>query len=275
MNMRISELSEYLRARREDYAKRFGEDVRELYPDERVGIAGEDVKITGLLVTWMANVAAIRAAASAGCNIILAHEGAFHRGCWCNMRGDFPLFHANLDRERLLNENRIGVFQCHLPLDEFLITDAFAERLDLPPATFRRWQLQSVHDIPAVPLGKFARHVMERMRIDSVRVVGDPDRLVRRVALAFGGLGLWSNLGVWEDMRDLSPELFIGGEIDEQAMHYIEESGFCAIETGHAISEEPGIQRLALDLQSVFPDENIIFHRCKTPWRHITAWPRS
>jgi putative NIF3 family GTP cyclohydrolase 1 type 2 len=269
--MLVSELSEYLRARREGYARHLGQDVRTLDSEERIGIANEDVKIRGLLVTWMANVSAIRAAASAGCNIVLAHEAAFHRGQWCKMRGDFSLFHANLERERLLKANGIGVFQCHNALDEFLITDCFAELLGLPPASFRRWRLESVHDIPAVPLGTFAQLIMERMKLDSVRVVGDPDRLIRRVALAYGGLGLWSNLGIWEDMLDLSPELFIGGEIDEQAMHYVEENGFCAIETGHAISEEPGIERLALDLRKAFPCENIIFHRCKTPWSHIAA----
>ena len=68
-------------------------------------------------------------------------------------------------------------------------------------------------------------------------MIGNPDRLIRRIALAFGGIGLSSNLGCWEDHRDLAPDVFIAGEMDEMAMHYVADSGFAAIETGHAVSE--------------------------------------
>ena len=54
--------------------------------------------------------------------------------------------------------------------------------------------------------------------------------------------------------------------MDEIAMHYVVESGLSAIETGHAASEEPGLVRLCEDLVKAFPQQKIIFHRCKSPW---------
>jgi putative NIF3 family GTP cyclohydrolase 1 type 2 len=267
--MQIAELGAYLLDRRKRFARSLGQEVQTLGEEERIFLASGDTQVKGLLVTWLATATAIRTAATAGCNVILAHEGAFHRGCWRNMRGDFPLFKANLEREQLLMENNIGIFQCHSPLDEFLITDSFAEALGLPPASLRRWRLQNIHEIEATPLDAVAKQVMERLSLPQVRVVGKPDRLIRRIALAYGGIGLSSNLGCWEDHLDLTPDLFIAGEMDEFAMHYVAENGLSAIETGHAVSEEPGLVRLCEELQKVFPDTNIVFHPCEQTWRYL------
>jgi putative NIF3 family GTP cyclohydrolase 1 type 2 len=269
--MRLSELSEYLRVRRERFARGLGQEVLTLGNEERIHLGGEEAEIEGLLVTWLATAPSIRAAASSGCNVILAHEGVFHRAGWCRMRGDLPLFTVNLERERLLQEHNIGVFQCHSPLDEFLITDCFAEELGLPPAAQRRWRLQNIHEIEPVSLDTLAARVMARLGLSCVRVVGASDRVIRRIALAYGGIGLSSNLGCWEDHRDLSPDVFIAGEMDEMAMHYVIESGLAAIETGHAVSEEPGLRRLCEDLRGAFPGVRIVFHPTEQPWHRLTC----
>jgi len=248
--------------------------VHTLGDEERINLPAGDVELAGLLVTWQATAETIRAAAAEGCDVILSHEGLFHRAGWRRMRGDLPLFAVNLEREHLLELHGIGVFQCHSPVDEFLIADCFAEAIGLPPATIRRWRLQQLHEIEPVTLERLAQQVCARLALPQVRIVGDPARNIRRVALAFGGIGLSPNLGCWEDHRDLAPDVFIAGEMDEMALHYVAESGFAAIETGHAISEEPGLRRLCDDLRGAFPGARVVFHPIEQPWhRHLACVP--
>lgn len=269
VKMIAKELEEYLLKRRREFAKKFGQEVNELGREEGIRFGDGSVGVKGILVTWMLTTDAIKEAAKQGCNLILCHEIPFFGEKWDRETPATPSWKVNEERKRLLSENGMTVFQCHATLDEILITDTFAEVLGLPKAARQEWRLRSVHEIAPIPLKKLARQVKKKMGLKIIRVVGDLNKKVSRVGLAYGGISLSVNLGFWEEMLKLNPDVVIGGETDEYAIRYAIENNLCVIETTHPISENPGLEKFCDELREVFPGVKIAFHRCGIPWEYV------
>ena len=103
--------------------------------------------------------------------------------------------------------------------------------------------------------------------MDCVRVTGDSQRVVSRVGLPWGGLGLSVNVGFIEALLGYDPDVLIAGESDEYAMFYCLDADVPLIETSHAGSENFGLARFAQQLAQHFPGLRVVFHRCPVPWQ--------
>ncbi|EXI77068.1 MAG: metal-binding protein [Candidatus Accumulibacter appositus] len=78
-------------------------------------------------------------------------------------------------------------------------------------------------------------------------LIGDGERLVRRVAWCSGGAQ-----GLFEEAIALGVDLYLSGEISEQTVHLARESGVAYLAAGHHASERYGVQALAAHLAERF-----------------------
>ena len=267
--MKPADLEQYLIKRRKEFAKKFGQEINELRREEGIWFGNRDVEISGILLTWMATIEAINKAAEENCNLILCHETPFFDTNWNTKEPLIPPWKVNEERKKLLTQNGITVFQAHATLDEILITDTFGEVLGLPKPIVQAWRLQNIYEISPTPLRKLANQVKKKMGLKIVRVIGDLNKKVKRIGMAYGGIGLFTNLCCWEEMLQWNPEVVIAGETDEYAMRYAIDNGLCVIETTHPLSENPGLEKFCNELKKVFPGIKVIFHRCGVPWKYI------
>ncbi len=224
-------------------------------PDGRDGIKWGDpnAQVKAVATTWMATMSVIRRAAELGCNVIVTHEPTFY---WDDVRSEKAEYQIAAEnatpveqKQKLLNENGIAVIRIHDLWDgypEYGITDSLARALNWrnrinEGGRVPMWQVRPV------PLGEVARHAKVRLRLRSIRVVGDMSEDVSKIALAVGAFG---GLPVVLKAIEEGADCLMGGECSEwQVVRFCEDVGFGLILLGHAESEGPGMEAMAQFLQ--------------------------
>ena len=99
--------------------------------------------------------------------------------------------------------------------------------------------------------------------MDHVRVscpTGDIDRLVHRVGLPWGGLGLFVNVSYQNWAIERNCDVLIAGESDSYGFRFSAECGIPMIETSHETSEIPGLRRFTELLAEHHPDVAWLFY---------------
>ena len=95
-------------------------------------------------------------------------------------------------------------------------------------------------------LDQFARHVKEAFDVPFVRVVGDPDRVVRRVAVLGGSGARYMRFAL-----RVGADVFVTGDIDYHTAHDALAAGLALVDPGHnaeKIMKAKTAERLAADL---------------------------
>jgi len=218
-------------------------------------------------VTWMATVSAIRHAAENGCDLIVCHEALTFFDYFKNFKatGEEP-WAADRPRLALLRENGISVLRAHSTVDPTHVVPEFARAVGLPPAV-EKGDVWSYHEVPRVRLARLVAMVKDGLRMQSLRVTGDPDVRVQRVGVMVGGLGLDRHIDAWE--RHLFPlfvEAIITGETNDFAQRFAIDAKLALVETCHSASEEPGLKKLSDDLREAFPGLKVLFRQEMVPW---------
>jgi dinuclear metal center YbgI/SA1388 family protein len=103
--------------------------------------------------------------------------------------------------------------------------------------------------LPApVKLADFARAVKQALNANGVQVVGSPERMIQRVAIACGAAGDFLS-----DARQAGAEVFLTGEVRFHDCLAAEAHHLALVLPGHYATERPGVEALADDLQRHFP----------------------
>ena len=95
-------------------------------------------------------------------------------------------------------------------------------------------------------LAAFASHIETQLQRTPL-VIGDPDKLVKKVAWCTGAAQ-----GYIDTAITLGVDVFISGEISEQTTHQAIESGVSYISAGHHVTERYGIKALGEHLAEKF-----------------------
>ncbi|MCL6431950.1 MAG: Nif3-like dinuclear metal center hexameric protein [Anaerolineae bacterium] len=220
-------------------------------------------------VGWVASSANLRAAAELGCELFITHEPTFweHAAPEQQLRTVEP----GRSKQRLLDETGLVVLRIHDTWDrwpEHGIRDSWARGLGLTQRIAEdgaRWQ--AVFEIEPTPLLEFARHVARRVRPlgeDSVRIIGDPARTVRRPAIGTGCAGPDA------DMVALGADVLIvcyDGASYWQTRERLADLGAAVVTVEHGTSEMWGMESLARYLSAHFPDLTVHYLD-----RHPRAW---
>jgi len=254
-------------------ASEIGRFMAQLNPDRPLGMDEDfrwgdpEIEVTGVMVAFFPTVEVIEHCAAEGMNLLIVHELLQMPYPW---RGEGNLeqhltWRVNFNRISRLARNGITLFRAHGTLDKFCIHDRFAELLGLGDPVVAEGFV-TIYEVEPLPMGALVEDVKRRTGMPAVRVVGELDREVGRIGLPWGGTGLSVNAGFLNSVIEHDPDVLIAGESDEYAMRMVRDCNVALIETGHAVSEEPGLEWFATYLAESFPGLRVLFHRCESAW---------
>jgi putative NIF3 family GTP cyclohydrolase 1 type 2 len=235
----------------------------------RFGNSKSDIK--GICVCWMATKEAISFAKENNTNVILCHEdlflpyGKIEKG---DLAADFLSWDVNYGRVKLLSKYDISVVRLHLSLDKKYILDAFARQLGLGKPVNSISDCEKIYEITPVAFCDLAIRVKKAMQMDKLRaIVRKPDRKVTRVALLWGGMGLFVNAEFVNGLLNQNVDVLVAGETDNYIMRMVAESGVDIIETSHELSENEGLKNFSNELAATLKTENVVFYQMPCCWK--------
>jgi dinuclear metal center YbgI/SA1388 family protein len=183
------------------------------------------------------SLALIEEAARRKADALIVHHGCFWKGDSLRLTG------YRRQRIATLLRHDINLFAYHLPLDAHPELGNNARWGALmgwrPLGRFGEQDLGWHGEIPeGCTLAELARQTEARLRRKPL-LIGDPGRVVRRVAWCSGGAQ-----GALEHAAKLGAEVYLSGEISEQTPHIAQETGTAYLACGHHATERFGIEAL-------------------------------
>ena len=230
-----------------------------------------DTKVTGIAVTMMATFDVLQRAAASGANLIITHE---------------PTFYDHLDQfteipqkenDPVLAEKLAFIKEHHLVVWRF--HDHWHRRTPdgieagmthaLGWEAFQDKQNQYLFTIPETTLDKLAANLKIRLELHTMRVVGDPQMKITRIALSPGAAGMQREIGALE-----KPEiqLLITGESREwETVEYAadavsEKKNKALIVLGHIPSEQAGMEECTRWLKTFVSEAPVNFVPAAQPF---------
>ena len=105
-----------------------------------------------------------------------------------------------------------------------------------------------IGEVTTTPLGELAKTIKAELKADSVQIVGDAAKLIRKVAVACGAAGEYL-----ADAIRAKADAFVTGEVRFHDALSAEAAGIALILPGHYATERPAIKELAEKLSAEFP----------------------
>jgi dinuclear metal center YbgI/SA1388 family protein len=112
-----------------------------------------------------------------------------------------------------------------------------------------------------VSLREFAARVEAELSSTALRVAGDPERELRRVAVLPG-----SGEDFLGAARAAGADLLVTGDLRHHAVQRALDSGLCAIDAGHIATERPGLERLLALVASFGVETRSLGEDRADPW---------
>ena len=228
-------------------------------------------KVTGIAVTMMATLDVLQRAAAKNENLIITHE---------------PTFYDHLDTSKelpqgksdaVLAEKRAFIAQHHLVVWRFHdhwhlrkpdgILAGVIHKLSWEK--FQDPNNQYLFTIPESTVGQLSEELQKKLGIHVMRVVGDRDMKVKRVALSPGAAGFHREVSALE-MPDI--ELLITGESREwETVEYVADAVAegrhkALIMLSHVPSEQPGMEECTIWLKTFVTEVPVEFVPTKDPF---------
>lgn len=230
-----------------------------------------NTKVTGIAVTMMATLDVLQRAAAKNENLIITHE---------------PTFYDHLDtsnqlpqgeNDAVLAEKRAFIESHHLVVWRFHdhwhrrnpdgILIGVIHKLDWEK--YQDTNNQYLFTIPESTVGQLSTELQNKLGIYVMRVVGDRDLKVKRVALSPGAAGFRREAGALE-MPDI--QLLITGESREwETVEYVADAVAegrhkALIMLSHVPSEQPGMEECATWLKTFVTEVPVEFVPTKDPF---------
>jgi len=229
---------------------RIKKNVGVTWRDETVDnlIAGNpETPVTGIATTMMATLDVIERAAAAGKNLVITHE---------------PTFYLHQDRTEPLAEDATYQFKADFIRKHGMVVFRFHDHwhahhpdgIALGMARELGWESNAdpadlrLFTFPSTPLERFAKEIASRLKIRSMRVVGDPNLEVRRAIANWGYVSQERGIQL---LARPDVDVLIGGETREwEVVEYAQDiittgkkKGLILL--GHVVSEQSGMKYCA------------------------------
>lgn len=247
-------------------------------------IGDPNMEVTKIVTTFMATVDVIREAIREGANFIITHEPTWFTGLdqtdW--LEHD-PVY---LEKKKMLEENHITIWRFHDHMHmgrEDGIYRGFEEEFD-----WKQYRMPDVerselnrfgacYEIPEQSLQELGEFFRDKIDMDVVQIVGDPQMRVRRVSVLVGGgsLGLGLEQRPMIHMQERNIDVAICGDITEWTLSaYIRDAAALGMNRGmlvlgHERSEEWGMKYLGEWMKSIVGETEIIFVDAGEPFTYI------
>ena len=236
--------------------------------------AGEpDTRVNGIAVTMMATLDVLQRAAASGHNLIITHEPTFYS------HEDDPKDLPAHENDPVLAAKRKFIADHHLVIWRF--HDHWHARkpdgIEMGVARALGWEKfqdpanQYLFSIPETTLARLADQVGEKLQIQTLRVVGNPNLKIRRVALSPGASGFAKETEALE-MPDVQA-LMLGETREWETVEYAadaisEGKQKALIILGHIPSEQAGMEECARWLKGFIKEIPVDFVAAQDPfWR--------
>ena len=210
------------------------------------GLQVEGKREINKIVTGVtASYALLEAALQANADAVLVHHGYFWRG------EALPITGIKKRRIQFLLQHDINLFAYHLPLDmhpELGNNVMLAKQLGLKVTGWagEKNMLALTELNPPQTLKEFAKLVEAQLK-RTPQVIGDLNKPINRIALCTGAAQ-----GYIEQALAANVDVYISGEISEQTVHVVRETGLSYISAGHHATERYGVQALGEHLAQKF-----------------------
>ena len=227
-----------------------------------------DTPVKGIATTVMATLEVLQRAARAGRNLVVTHEPTFynHLDETKDLAKD-PVYAAKMS---FIERNNLVVWRFHDHWHERKPDGIFTGLTKvLGWDKYQAVDNQRFYVLPGTTLGALAKDIRSRMKIRTMRVIGDPQTKVSRVALSPGAGGLMAAVGTLPE----ADVLVVGEQREWEGIEYAQDTVAAGhkkglIILGHAISEDPGMDECARWLKTFITEVPIEFIPAGEPfWR--------
>ncbi len=269
--MRIREVAELI----ETYAPFSGG----VAGDELGLLAGDpEAEVTGVATCWSPTLAVLEAAARAGANMVIGHEPLTWGMCGRDPEARLSWYDERHPTAKIPNQlrmasicaNRLAVYRYHSNWDwapQYGMVDMLAGLLELGPAKGGH-RMVPLYVIPPTSLRDLAERARRKLELGPIRVVGDLERRITRIAITHGGFGQMFTSP--EMALNVGAELAFFGEMLDYTARYCVEANLAAIELGHFQSENPGMIGMAQFLRARLPQAIPVCNiPSGEPWRYL------
>jgi putative NIF3 family GTP cyclohydrolase 1 type 2 len=229
-----------------------------------------DAPVKGIATTVMATFDVLQRAAGAGKNLVITHEPTFYNHE--DETKDFAADPVYAAKHAFIEKNNMVVWRFHdhwhARRPDGILT-GMLEILDWEK--YRNPENPRLLALPPTPLASLARDIQKRLKVRTMRVIGDPAMPVSRVALNPGFASLQAVT------RNLSrPEvdaLVVGESREWEGVEYAQDAIAAGMKKalivlGHAISEENGMSECARWLKTFVTEVPVQFVPAGEPF-----WP--
>jgi putative NIF3 family GTP cyclohydrolase 1 type 2 len=234
-------------------------------------IAGAvETPVKGIATTMMATLDVVQRAAASGKNMVITHEPTFysHQDQTEQLLQD-PTYQFKLD---FLNKNNMVVFHFH---DHWhgRRPDGIATGMIRELGWEKNADPQNprMFTFPGAPLARFAKEMETKLKIRTMRVVGDPELQVRRVIASWGYVSQTPGIPFFAQP---DVDVLVVGETREwELVEYAQDTIASGkkkglIVLGHVVSEQAGMKYCAEWLKEFIKEVPIEFIAAAEPfWR--------
>ena len=182
-------------------------------------IGGPDSVVTGICTSFGGNLSVLQKAQKAGLNMLIAHEPTFWTdGDVIGRVHDDPLYRYKLE---WATKNNMVVWRDHDDIHSMqpdLIFVGWTKAMGWNAyRTQGRARGDVSYTIPQTTLGELAKYVMQRLKLRSARVVGDPNITVAKVVVTRGNtlpedadVKIASDVREWDAYENARDSAYIG-----------------------------------------------------------------
>ncbi|MBZ5620422.1 MAG: Nif3-like dinuclear metal center hexameric protein [Acidobacteriia bacterium] len=234
-------------------------------------IAGDpETVVKGIATTMMATLDVIERAAAAGRNLVITHEPTFysHQDTIDQLKDD-ATYRFKLDfirRNNMVSFHFHDHWHGHRP-------DGIAVGMARELGWEKNADAQNprLFTFPATPLARFAKEIQARLKIQTMRVVGDPALPVQRAIASWGYVSQFPGIPLLA--RPDIDVLIVGETREWEVVEYAADMVAAGkkkalILLGHVVSEQAGMKYCAEWLKPLIPEVPVEFIPAAEPfWR--------
>jgi putative NIF3 family GTP cyclohydrolase 1 type 2 len=232
-------------------------------------VAGDpEVPVKGIATTMMATLDVIQRSAASGKNLVITHEPTFwlHQDTTAEVEQNA----AYQFKRDFIRKNNMAVWRFH---DHW-----HAHKPDGIATGMARelgWEKNTEGEHPrmftfsAVPLSRFAKEIQTKLNIRAMRVVGDPNLTIKRVAANWGYAS--RDPGIQLLARPEVDALIVGEAREWEVVEYAQDAISAGqkkalLVLGHVVSEQAGMKYCAEWLKTFVTDVPIEFIAAAEPF---------
>jgi putative NIF3 family GTP cyclohydrolase 1 type 2 len=229
-----------------------------------------DAPVTGIAVTMMATLDVLERAAASGKNLIITHEPTFYNHL--DKTDDLkkqkdPVLAA---KQAFIEKHGLVVWRFH---DHWHARKPDGILLGMTQALgwekFQNPANEHLFTVPETTLDNLAEYIKSRLSIRALRVVGDPNMTITKVAFLPGAAGSTRQIELLE--RDDVEALLIGETPEWETVEYVadavtERKRKALVIFGHIPSEQAGMEECARWLKTFITEVPVEFVPASEPF---------